>query len=539
MSNQTHDLPAECIMVVFGASGDLAARKIIPALYNLQREDLLPTHIRVVGFARSSFTTASFREHLLEGLRRHSRIPPENDPEAWSSLKDNILYCRGNYDSVEDINRLKDMIEELESNISAGQPNRLFYFAVPPDTVKPLVHILAETGLIQRLRNAEEEEKGFRRVVLEKPFGHDLASAAELNDTLQKHLEENQIYRMDHYLGKETVQNIMVLRFANSLFEPVWNNKYVDHVHVTVAESDGVGKRGKYFDSSGALRDVMQNHVLQLLALFAMEPPSSTKPDAVRAEKVKLLSALAPLSDEDICCSVLRGQYGPGKIEGQEVPGYREEQGVAPDSNTETFAAIRAHINNWRWSGVPFYLSTGKRLARKLTEVAIGFKDIPHQIFSQQDCRGMKPNMLRIQVEPDERVALRITTKTPGLDMNLTTVDMDLPYSARFTGQSPEAYERLVLDAMAGNPSLFASAEEIELAWRYLEPVLQFWRKQPPSDFPDYAAGSWGPIEGEAFFRKDICYDEAKNTASVARNINGRGESCPSSGEAPQLPNTG
>ncbi len=505
MFETSYRLPQSCVMVVFGASGDLAARKIAPALYNLKAENRLPADLHIVGFARSDFSTDSFREHLREGLKRHSRVPAEEYPDAWARLQEKTIYCRGSYDDLSGVAGLRAELTALQG-AEPGRQNRLFYFAVPPDVVPGLIDHLREAELLQRRLPDEEKQKGFHRVVLEKPFGHDIASACALNATLRKGLEESQIYRMDHYLGKETVQNIMVLRFANPIFEPVWNNRYVKNVHITVAESDGVGSRAKYFDSAGALRDVMQNHVLQLLALFAMEPPAGMDAAAVRAEKSKLLGALSPLSPEQLRCAVIRGQYGAGQAGDEKAVAYRDERGVASDSITETFVAIRAYINNWRWSGVPFYLTTGKRLARTLTEAAVEFKDVPHDLFAALEGKRPDANMLKVQVQPEEGIALRITTKVPGLQMKLSTADMELPYSSRFASQSPEAYERLLLDALAGDPSLFASRDEIELAWRYLTPILKFWSEQAPPAFPNYAAGSWGPIEGKDFFREDVCY---------------------------------
>ncbi len=508
MIDRIHNSPGGCVMVVFGASGDLASTKIAPALCSLRTQDLLPESFRLIGYARSDFTTDSFRERIRQSLE-DSRIPDSAgiSPRLQEFI-DTILYCRGDYDNAGDLERLAAMVTGLEREMPEPH-NRLFYCAVPPQVVMGLVESLCDIELLQRRQAGEEAARGFHRVLLEKPFGSSYATACELNDGLRQHMETGQIYRMDHYLAKETVQNIMVLRFANAIFEPVWNNRYVKNVHVTVAESDGIGDRAKYFESSGALRDVMQNHVLQLLALFAMEPPVSTGAAAVRAEKAKLLGALAPLSDEDLRCSVIRGQYGPGFSQGEKVPGYRQEGGVAADSCTETFAAVRARINNWRWSGVPFYLSTGKRLARKLTEVAVEFKDVPHKLFGGEKT-GLEPNMLVIQVQPEERVSMRITTKVPGFGMKLSTADMDLPYSARFTGQSPEAYERLLLDAINGDPSLFAGSEEIELSWKYVDPILEFWQKGPKPAFPNYSPGAWGPIEGKDFFREDVCYAELK-----------------------------
>jgi len=509
MYEATDNLPESCVIVIFGASGDLTTRKIVPALFNLTAEGRLPSRFHLVGYARSGFSTKSFRQHMRVSLERHSRITPQEHPDALERLLENTTYCRGDYDTTSDLTALRKELDSLEVHTGPAQ-NRLFYFAVPPETASGLVGRLQETALLERRTLAEAENKGFHRVVMEKPFGHDLDSACALNAGLLKGLEENQIFRIDHYLGKETVQNIMVLRFANSIFEPVWNNRYVKNVHITVAESDGVGNRAKYFDSAGALRDVMQNHALQLLALFAMEPPTGMNAAAVRTEKAKLLGALSPLSDEELRCAVIRGQYSAGNVGGKKAVAYRSEKGIAPDSRTETFAAIRAYINNWRWNGVPFYLSTGKRLVRKLTEVAIEFKEVPHNLFAPFGSEDPAPNMLKIHVQPEERIAMRITSKSPGLKMNLTAVDMELPYSSRFSSQSPEAYERLILDAIAGDPSLFTGSEEIRLAWEYVMPVLEYWNNQPEPTFPNYQAGSWGPIGGKDFFREDVCYSELK-----------------------------
>ena len=495
--------PKPCVLVVFGASGDLTRRKVMPALCGLACEKLLPERTVVLGFARTEMSDEQFRARIKEGVEQFSRHAPCGD--AWERLAGRTFYQRGDYSQRADFEALRGRVEELDRQFGVGG-SRTFHFAVVPDLTPVILGNLAACGLIEQRHPAQETEKGYIRVVLEKPFGRDVESARALNTSLEEKLDESQVFRIDHYLGKETVQNIIVLRFANSIFEPVWNSRHVKHVHVTVAETTGIEGRAGFFERTGALRDVMQNHVLQLLSLVMMEPPSSLSPDSIREEKAKVLRSLRPLSGGDLECSVVRGQYGRGEIDGQAVPGYREEEGVDPQSSTETFVAMRTYIDNWRWAGVPLYLATGKRLAAHLTEIAVEFKEVPNVLFQTLENVDLETNLLKIRVQPDEGVSLRISTKAPGLDMEVRPAEMDFPYGSVFGSASPEAYERLLLDVMSGNATLFARRDEIELAWQFVDPILCHWERQPAPAFPNYPAGTWGPIRGADFFREDTCY---------------------------------
>ncbi|MFW5923771.1 MAG: glucose-6-phosphate dehydrogenase [Planctomycetota bacterium] len=491
-------------MTIFGASGDLMRRKVAPAIYNLFREDLLHENMAFIGFARSDYSDESFRERIRSGLSEFARGGPP-DEEEWEELAQRIFYEQGDYRTPAAFESLAERVRQIDGEFGIGG-GRLHYLAVPPEVVEPIVLNLNSAGLLERRSREEETKHGAARVVLEKPFGRDLESARELNRVLERQLDESQIFRMDHYLGKETVQNILVLRFANAIFEPIWQNRYVKHVHVTVAEKQGIGSRAGYFENAGALRDVMQNHVLQLLALFTMEPPASLEADAIRDEKAKVLRCLRRLSGEELECSMVRGQYGPGTVDGDRAPGYREEKGVSEESCTETFVALRTYIDNWRWAGVPFYLTTGKRLPRKLTEVAIEFKQVPPVLFGTFDQQKPETNVLKIRVQPDENVILRMNTKAAGMRLDVRSDEMNFPYGSIQGAARPEAYERLLLDVVTGNATLFTRRDEIELAWDFVEPILQHWQNKPCPDFPNYDPGTWGPISGEDFFREDTCY---------------------------------
>lgn len=496
--------PEPCVMVIFGASGDLVQRKVGPAIYNLAREGRLPENTAFVGFGRTEYTDDAFREHLRESIDSFGREEAVEE-EVWEDLARRVFYQQGSYDQADAHADLAGRVAEIDEEFQIGG-GRLHYLAIPPHLVEPIVAHLREAGLLERRTPDQESDRGAMRVVLEKPFGRDLESARELNRVLDHDLEESQIFRMDHYLGKETVQNLLVLRFANAILEPVWNNRYVRHVHVTVAEKDGIGSRAGYFESAGALRDVMQNHVLQLLALFTMEPPASLEANAIRDEKAKVLRCLRRFGEEDLHCSVVRGQYGRGEIDGEQVGSYREEEGTDPQSSTETFVALRTYIDNWRWSGVPFFLATGKRLPVKLTEVAVEFKEVPRVLFGAEAQGELKTNLLKIRVQPDENVMLRMNTKVPGMELKTRSAEMNFPYGSVYGSASAEAYERLVLDVMAGNATLFTRRDEIELAWDFVDPILKYWDRTEPPHFPNYESGTWGPISGADFFREDTCY---------------------------------
>jgi glucose-6-phosphate 1-dehydrogenase len=503
--------PQRGAIVIFGASGDLTRRKLIPALYNLACEGLLPEGTVIVGYSRTEMTDESFRARLLEGLQRHSRTKPV-DEEIWRTLATRVFYVQGGYDDGDGYARLHRRLADLDDKSGTGS-NRIFYLSVPPTVVVPILRGLSGSGNLERRRPCEDDGGCYMRVVFEKPFGRDLASARQLNNEIDRLLDEAQIFRMDHYLGKETVQNISVLRFANSIFEHVWHSQSVRFIRVTVAEKLGMEGRGSYFDSTGILRDILQNHVLQLLTLVTMEPPASLTADAIRDEKSKVLRCLRRLEGAEVRRSVVRGQYGAGDIDGQPVPEYRDEDGVADDSDTETFVALRTYIDNWRWAGVPIYLCAGKRLAESLVEVAVEFQRVPVVLFGAMKDRELKPNRLTLRIQPDEGVSLRFASKVPGLNTALKNVEMDFPYGSAFPAASPEAYERLLLDVMAGNSALFARRDEVELAWQFADGILRAWEDGPPPAFPNYAPGTWGPISSEDFFDEDASYGEAQRPA--------------------------
>ncbi|MHC4480713.1 MAG: glucose-6-phosphate dehydrogenase [Planctomycetota bacterium] len=499
--------PRSSVLVIFGASGDLTRRKLAPALYNLSRDRLLPEGTAIIGYGRTEMSDESFRNHLREAVSAFSRTQPVS-AEAWSWLSERIFYQQGGYDEPAGHRGLRARMEELDRRFETGG-SRIFYLSVPPLVVVPILRNLSEAGALLRRRPCEEGGACYQRVVFEKPFGRDLESARRLNNEIEALLDESQTFRMDHYLGKETVQNISVLRFANSIFEHIWHAESVRYIRVTVAETLGVEGRGGYFDATGILRDILQNHVLQLLTLVTMEPPASLAADAIRDEKVKVLRCLRRLEGDEIPRSVVRGQYGRGMLDGQEVPGYREEQGVADDSDTETFVALRTYIDNWRWAGVPVFLCAGKRLATGLVEVSVQFKEVPTVLFGALKEAELKPNRLELRIQPDEGVSLRFVSKVPGPGMELKNVEMDFPYGSAFPAASPEAYERLLLDVMGGNSALFARRDEVELAWEFATSILEGWQRQERPEFPNYAPGTWGPISAEQFFAEDTIYGDA------------------------------
>ena len=476
-------LPEPFTLVVFGASGDLTRRKLIPSLFELDCRKLLPAGARVIGYARSDLGDEAFRASLRKSTAsvRMGKTVREAD---WRRFAERLTYHRGGYDSVDDFRSLRRGIEQAPV---AG--NCLFYLATPPQAFVPIVRGLREAGLARKGHAASP----WSRVIVEKPFGHDLASATALNDEVRTAFDEEQIFRIDHYLGKETVQNLMVLRFANSIFEPIWHQKYVDHVQITVGETLGVEGRAGYYDRAGAIRDIVQNHMMHLLCLIAMEPPVSLSADDVRNEKVKVLKALRPISPQCAANEVVRAQYAAGVIDGEHCLGYRELDGVAGDSTTETYAAFRAFVDNWRWSGVPFYLRTGKRLARRVTEVSIHFRSVPQVLFNAPPAGPLAPNVLTVRVQPNEGIAMEFQVKVPGSAMRVRRLKMDFSYAAAFRVAPPEAYQRLLLDAALGDATLFTRGDEVIAAWRFVEPVLQGCAMQPADSLAAYPAGSWGP----------------------------------------------
>jgi glucose-6-phosphate 1-dehydrogenase len=485
-----------CAFVLFGATGDLTHRKIVPALFSLHQQKLLPSSFALVAFARRDKTDEQFREDLRQALLEFA---PKSKPEGdlWNSFAERIFYVRSTFDDAAGYLQLKDRLKALDSEFGLGG-HRLFYLATPPDNFSQIVLKLGEAGL------NESEGDGWARLIIEKPIGYDLPSARALNADLRSVFQEDQIYRIDHYLGKETVQNILVLRFANQIFEPLWNQKYIDNVQITVAETLGMEGRGAYFEKSGITRDIVQNHALQVLSLVAMEPPVSLDADAVRDEKVKVLRSIRPFTHDDVVRYTVRGQYGPGEVKDgdktEHAPGYREEEGVDPNSTTETFAAFRFQLDNWRWAGVPFFVQAGKRLPRRVTEVQIQFKAVPEVLFARLHCADVRPNKLIVRIQPDEGASMEISSKAPGPQMKVEPVKMDFKYGSSFAAPIRDAYERLLLDAIRGDPSLFARDDEVEAAWAIMTPILDAWRDVMCPVFPNYTAGTWGPRSVRAIF---------------------------------------
>jgi glucose-6-phosphate 1-dehydrogenase len=488
-------VPDPCAFVLFGATGDLAHRKVIPAIYQLWRTNLLPAEFSLVAVARRPYSDEAFAAEARGSVAKYSRVLPI-DEAAWAELAKRITYHQLDFGDDPGFDRLAERLDELDTQRgSAG--NRLFYLATQPSQVTEIVQQLGRVGLDHELRGG-----GWRRVVIEKPFGRDYESARHLNHELAKVLRESQVYRIDHYLGKETVRNLLVFRFGNGIFEPVWNRSYVDHVQITVAESIGVENRGSFYEETGASRDILQNHLLQLMTLVAMEPPSSFHADALRDQKLQVLRAIAPPDPEQVRRNVVRGQYGPGWVEGEAVAGYRQEPEVDPESETETYVAGCFQIDDWRWSGVPFYLRAGKRLPKRATEIAVQFKEVPLRLF-RESTGDPAPNVLAMRIQPDEGIMLRFAAKVPGLGLDVRTVNMDFGYDTSFAVDSPDAYETLILDALLGDASLFTRADEVEAAWSVVTPIDTAWASMPAPHFPDYAAGTWGPEAADDLMERD------------------------------------
>jgi glucose-6-phosphate 1-dehydrogenase len=474
------------VLVIFGASGDLTHKKLMPALYSLAYRRLLPSRFAIVGISRTDETDDGFREDLKQAVQRHAR--DEFRQDVWDELAESMRYIATDFADDEGESKLEEVITELDGQKQLGG-NRVYYLAVPPPAFPTIVDSLGKH---------RTERSGWTRLIVEKPFGHDLKSAQELTALLREHFAENEIFRIDHYLGKETVQNMLALRFANGIFEPIWNRQFIDHVQITVAESIGIEGRAGYYEQAGAIRDIFQNHLLQLLALTAMEPPIDFTSESVRNEKVKVLKSLHTPGPK----SVVRGQYGRGFVEGEEVPAYREEEGVASDSMTETFVAAKLYVDNWRWADTPFYVRMGKRLARRETTIAIQFKRAPHPPFEETASEGLRPNVLLVHVQPDEGVSLAIGAKVPGQGMTIQTVHMDFLYGGAFRTGLPEAYERLILDTMLGDATLFTRNDEIDEQWLLVDAIVAQWQRDRPA-FPNYAAGTWGPPSSEELLRRD------------------------------------
>ncbi len=477
--------PDPCALVIFGASGDLTHKKLMPALYSLAFRQLLPPRFAIVGVARTEGDDDSWRADMKEAVQKYAR--DEFRQDIWDGLAANMHYVATDFSDEGGEDTLEQLVGRCDSERNLGG-NRVYYLAVPPPAFPTIVEALGK----------RRSAKGWTRLIVEKPFGHDLASARELNTMLWAHFQESEIFRIDHYLGKETVQNMLALRFANGVFEPIWNRQFIDHVQITVAESIGIEGRAGYYEQAGAIRDIFQNHLLQLLALTAMEPPIDFTADSVHSEKVKVLKALHTPGPK----SVVRGQYGRGFVEGEEVPAYREETGVAASSMTETFVAAKLFVDNWRWADTPFYVRMGKRLARRETTIAIQFKRAPHPPFEETSAEGLRPNVLLVHVQPDEGVSLAIGAKVPGQGMTIRTVHMDFLYGGAFRTGMPEAYERLILDTMLGDGTLFTRADEVEEQWLLVDAVVAAWQRDRPA-FPNYAAGTWGPPSSEELLRRD------------------------------------
>lgn len=482
-----------CMFIIFGGSGDLSRRKLIPALYNLYLDKFLPADFCVLGIGNHQENDISFRRHLLEGINKFSRRGKAN-PKEWKKFSSVIYYVNGDFTKKDLYHKIESFQKEKEEQWKL-KPAVIYYFAVAPMFIELISENLCATGLTRdRLRT---------RIVVEKPFGNDLESARELNDDLTHCFKEEQIYRIDHYLGKETVQNILAFRFANALFEPLWNRNYIDHIQITVAEQIGIENRGSYYEQAGALRDMIQNHLLQLLSLIAMEPPISFTADEVRNRKVDVLHAIRPVHKDEVQRMSVRGQYGEGWIDGKKVKSYRQEKNVVPESSTETFAALKLHIDNWRWQDVPFYLRTGKRMGENTSSIMIQFRPIPHQAFPSDALENWQQNRLIIGIQPQMGITLRFQAKRPGLKMLINGVDMVFNYADVYSGVPPEAYETLLLDVMEGDATLFMRADQVEAAWKVIEPVIESWENNPSLNFPNYAANTWGPELAEALIARD------------------------------------
>jgi glucose-6-phosphate 1-dehydrogenase len=493
--SDTQKTAEPCVMIIFGATGDLTKRKLFPSLYNLARGKFLPENFAVIGVGRQEMTSEEFRDEMNSNLREFAGANPDGELLKWFCSR--TFYTGGDFD--DDKKLFKDL-KELLAQVCAEHDipeNFFFYMAIPPELFANVAKKVVKNGL------GKEENGLWRRFIFEKPFGRDLESAKKLNTDLLAILKERQIYRIDHYLGKETVQNILVFRFGNSIFEPIWNRNFVDHVQITVAETLGVEQRGGYYDKAGALRDMIPNHIFQLLTLTAMEPPVSFEADAVRDEQAKILAAIQPFSPEDALHNAVRGQYGPGVIDGRKVRGYREEEKVAKNSETETFAAMRVSIDNWRWADVPFYLRTGKRLAGRHSSIIIQFKKAPFVLFRETSVERLRTNRIEIHIQPDEGITLHFGAKIPGPVVKVGAVDMDFNYVDHFGEQMSTGYERLLFDCMIGDATLFQRADMVEASWQTVTPILDIWKAIHPRDFPNYAAGSWGPEEADRLLERD------------------------------------
>ncbi len=497
MSEPTQPLiPQPCTLVIFGGSGDLARRKLVPAVYNLLLDGVLPSNYAILATGRKALSDGDFRKTAQEGVVKYSR--QKINENVWQGFERRLFYVAGSIDEPKAYQDLRKRLEQIEADLKLPG-NRIFYLAIPPTSIAGAVEGLKNAGLVQ----PPTGNVPFSRVIVEKPIGHDLQSARQINEAVARVFDESQVFRIDHYLGKETVQNLLVLRFANSIFEPIWNHKFIDHVQITVSEAEGVGTRATYYEEAGALRDMVQNHILQLLCLVAMEPPYSLDPNVVRNARMDVLRCLRPIAGKDVEKYTVRAQYAAGKAHGTEVPGYRREADIKPDSTTETYVALKLFVENWRWSGVPFYLRTGKALTKRASEIAVFFKPIPQILFNANPDIPLEPNILTLKIQPDEGLSLRIICKVPGAKAKTNPVEMHFQYGEAFAAPSPEAYERLLLDVMAGDASLFMRRDAVEASWAWITAILDGWKTHGTKWLPEYTAGTMGPVEANRLIESD------------------------------------
>ncbi|GCE24763.1 glucose-6-phosphate 1-dehydrogenase [Dictyobacter alpinus] len=491
-----------CAIVLFGATGDLAQRKILPTLAHLIHDHPQPETICIVAFARRPLGDEGWRAMVLESLDKYMAADDKLDDKGKQAFAQRLFYCQSNFDEDAGYQRLGQLLDTLDKEQHTGG-NRLFYLATPPDTDAEIIEHLGKAGLAQPPKQNGNGKKSWVRIITEKPFGHDLASARSLNAQIGKVFHEDQIFRIDHYMGKETVQNIVAFRFANSIMEPLWNQKYIDHIQITVAESLGIENRAEYYETSGAIKDIVQNHVMQILSLIAMEAPADFSANDIRDEKVKVLRAICALTPEQVQERTVRGQYVAGEQDGKHVVGYKEEKGVSPQSTTETYVALKLFIENWRWADVPVYIRTGKHLPKRSTEVMVQFKRVPHQLYKPEQMKDLQPNRLILRIQPDEGIDLKIGAKVPGAANDLATIDLNASYKTVFGIELPEAYERLIADCIVGDSTLFIRRDEIEESWRIIDSITDTWKKMDPNTVYPYAAGTWGPEEADKLIQRD------------------------------------